>query len=792
MYMYELSDENNWEEYEDCVELLNDSDTELDFDKNNFTGENAENILNEDDQLLYPGASVSIGSFMLLFTSFIMKHSISSDGILQLLNIFSYVLPSSHILCTSLYDYKKFFCNLKNPLVKHFYCVHCLGYLKSNTETTCPYNGCRKLLNENDIMYFLEMPVENQVRNFFSQEGFFEKLQVRFQGQNRDGKYRDVYDGQLYKSYCENDGPLSQPENISFTFNTDGAPVFKSSKVSVWPLFMVINELPYKLRMLKENMIMAGLWFGPHKPAMGTYLSPFLDSFKRLHDGINCFSPSLGNFISKGYLLCGTADLPARCLVCNGVQFNGAYSCWKCMQKGETAKRGKGHTHVFPYLSAHPKGPERTVNAVCRDAQEALDNLERGTSRPSVNGVKGPSWLTFFPKFDIVNGIAIDYMHGVLLGVQKLMLRLWFAAEFSTKNFSFHKHVKDVDNRLRNLKPSLDISRLPRSIENDLKYWKASEYRSFLLYFGAPVLYGILDSVRFQHFLHLVNAMHILLKEGSSHDQISDAESMLFNFCADFEVLYDKCFMTLNIHQLLHLADNVRFLGPLFTHSCFSFEDKNGCLLKMIQGTQHIDSQIVTGVSFLQKLPELKQKYVKNTVEGSKLEKLFNSIESPSVLIRCEMIEKGVYVLGGVKSRDLTRDEYRKLCDYLGHAPIIDKFSTFKRIDFFNHIIYGLEYARMMKRDNSTVMYFCGDAMYFGRVRFFLLINDKSTVIALIETLNCLNFSEHCNILRVQKTGQTKFIAMKNVKEGCMFLEVQSNIENICYVCRYPNRIESD
>lgn len=56
--------------------------------------------------------------------------------------------------------------------------------------------------------------------------------------------------------------------------------------------------------------------------------------------------------------------------------------------------------------------------------------------------------------------------------------------------------------------------------------------------------------------------MHILLKEGSSLNQISNAESMLFNFCADFEVLYEKCFMTLNIHQLLHLADNVHSVHP--------------------------------------------------------------------------------------------------------------------------------------------------------------------------------------------------------------------------------------
>lgn len=43
----------------------------------------------------------------------------------------------------------------------------------------------------------------------------------------------------------------------------------------------------------------------------------------------------------------------------------------------------------------------------------------------------------------------------------------------------------------------LDILRLFRLIENDLKYWKALEYRNFLLYFGVLVLCGILDILRF-------------------------------------------------------------------------------------------------------------------------------------------------------------------------------------------------------------------------------------------------------------------------------------------------------
>lgn len=73
----------------------------------------------------------------------------------------------------------------------------------------------------------------------------------------------DIYDGQIYRKLSEPGGPLSEdfPYNISFTWNTDGIPVFKSSKFSLWPFYLIINELPYKQRILKENMILCGLWF---------------------------------------------------------------------------------------------------------------------------------------------------------------------------------------------------------------------------------------------------------------------------------------------------------------------------------------------------------------------------------------------------------------------------------------------------------------------------------------------------------------------------------------------------
>ena len=50
--------------------------------------------------------------------------------------------------------------------------------------------------------------------------------------------------------------------------------------------------------------------------------------------------------------------------------------------------------------------------------------------------------------------------------------------------------------------------------------------------------------------------------------------------------------MTINIHNLLHLPDVVRNLGPLWSNSCFPFEAANGELLKLFHGSQSVEKQV--------------------------------------------------------------------------------------------------------------------------------------------------------------------------------------------------------
>ena len=96
--------------------------------------------------------------------------------------------------------------------------------------------------------------------------------------------------------------------------NSDGAPVFRSSKVSIWPVFLIINELLFHLRIAKENMIFPGLWFSDRKPLMTSFLKPIFSHLNELESGVEVESPQRGKYKLRAALIACTCDLPASSL----------------------------------------------------------------------------------------------------------------------------------------------------------------------------------------------------------------------------------------------------------------------------------------------------------------------------------------------------------------------------------------------------------------------------------------------------------------------------------------------
>ena len=101
-----------------------------------------------------------------------------------------------------------------------------------------------------------------------------------------DEQIRDIYG----KAYLDLVSSLPKEDRFNYAtcvINSDGAPAFKWIQYSIWPVYLMVNELPVSDRF--ENLITIGLWFGKNKPSMSVYFVPIVDMLNNLATlGIQC------------------------------------------------------------------------------------------------------------------------------------------------------------------------------------------------------------------------------------------------------------------------------------------------------------------------------------------------------------------------------------------------------------------------------------------------------------------------------------------------------------------------
>lgn len=159
--------------------------------------------------------------------------------------------------------------------------------------------------------------------------------------------------------------------NVSFIMNTDGVAIFHSSKVSLWPVWLAINELPPALRFSKCNMLLAGLWFAKAKPVMSSYLRPIVEEVNHLYStGILVHTPD-GMKLCQAMMLCTCLDLPAKATVTNMKQWNGENGCSVCLDKGDNTAGNSRSARYWPHRS---NSIWRTHTGIIEDAKQSVHN----------------------------------------------------------------------------------------------------------------------------------------------------------------------------------------------------------------------------------------------------------------------------------------------------------------------------------------------------------------------------------------------------------------------------------
>ena len=96
-----------------------------------------------------------------------------------------------------------------------------------------------------------------------------------------------------------------------------------------------------------------------------------------------------------------------------------------------------------------------------------------------------------------------------------------------------------------------EFERQPRDLL-EVKRWKATEFRQFLLYSGPIVLKGVLSKSYYQHFLSLSTSITILCyptQENRPTELLNYVEELLNWFAREAKVLYGIAFLSYNVHN---------------------------------------------------------------------------------------------------------------------------------------------------------------------------------------------------------------------------------------------------
>lgn len=184
---------------------------------------------------------------------------------------------------------------------------------------------------------------------------------------------------------------------------------------------------------------------------------------------------------------------------------------------------------------------------------------------------------------DVIKNFPLDYMHLVCLGVVKKLINIWMTGAGSYQTKLSGNEQNRISCRMLNiarLTPS-EFARTSRSLKN-FGQFKATEFRTFLLYTGPVVLKDILYEEAYKHFILLHVAITIC---SSDHfkQYLDIAEEILDIFVDMFGDLYGKEQMSYNVHSLKHLVNDVKCSGNLNNFSAFPFESKLGQIKRQIK-----------------------------------------------------------------------------------------------------------------------------------------------------------------------------------------------------------------
>lgn len=270
----------------------------------------------------------------------------SDKGFTALLEVLTEMLPEGNLLPSSTYEAKKIMCPLGLNVDKIHACPNdCLLYRKEYKDLEkCPRCGvsrykvydddCGKKGSPAKVLWYL--PIVPRFKRLFASAKDSKNLVWHEEERNKDGMLRHPADSPQWMKidsvFPEFGGDA---RNLRLGLCTDGVNPFGSlsSQYSVWPVLLVIYNLPPWLCMKRKYMMLSLLISGPKQPGndIDVYLEPLIEDLKKLWDeGVPVYDAySDESFTLKAMVFCTINDFPAYGNL-SGYSVKGCKACPIC------------------------------------------------------------------------------------------------------------------------------------------------------------------------------------------------------------------------------------------------------------------------------------------------------------------------------------------------------------------------------------------------------------------------------------------------------------------------------
>uniref|UniRef100_A0A182ICL9 Transposase domain-containing protein n=1 Tax=Anopheles arabiensis TaxID=7173 RepID=A0A182ICL9_ANOAR len=310
-------------------------------------------------------------------------------------------------------------------------------------------------------------------------------------------------------------------DELSIQVSTDGLPLHRGGPTQLWPILMNIVELP------SAPIMMSAVFCGPAKP---TSLEVFLRQFVEEANDIHRRGLRIGDKMIKFSIQAIIADSPARAFLKATTYFNGYHGCMRCTCVGEYYKHEK---KIFstPLALLYERTMDLNLGIVreWRSPLEDLDDFVMVDKLPTSCGLH----LCY-------EGATRRHLCG-LVGGKYENIPTWSKGQ-----------KQAISEFLISVQLPFEIHRKLRGL-NVIRYWKGTEFRSYLLYVSPVLMDDVLAEKAYCHFLLYFCGVAIF--SSSFHRRHWErAAEFLNSFVKDYGKIYGRGELTSNVHNIQHIA----------------------------------------------------------------------------------------------------------------------------------------------------------------------------------------------------------------------------------------------